>query len=81
MLRAAAGNPRTAAVMAALVPYNHRVITVQSPCNHRAGVDLLELSGGNYEGGVAGLDGAFKKESTRAREAYFLQVLRYTMFL
>jgi 2,4-dienoyl-CoA reductase-like NADH-dependent reductase (Old Yellow Enzyme family) len=36
------------------------------------GVDLIELSGGTYEG----LAFAHKKESTRKREAYFVECVR-----
>ncbi len=36
-----------------------------------AGMDLIEISGGTYE--AAAMTGAFQKESTRKREAYFLQ--------
>lgn len=35
-----------------------------------AGMDLIEISGGNYE--VPAMTGINKKESTKAREAYFL---------
>ncbi|WP_420466725.1 NADH:flavin oxidoreductase/NADH oxidase family protein [Panacagrimonas sp.] len=47
---------------------------------HEAGVDLLEISGGNYEqlqmlgsGEGEGTDGSVVRESTRKREAYFLE--------
>ncbi len=39
-----------------------------------AGVDLLEISGGNYESPIFLVDG--RRESTRSREAYFLDFAR-----
>lgn len=54
-------------------------LTVVSWLNE-AGIDLLEISGGSYEQpqmmGIEGLEPAFEeraRESTRAREAYFIQ--------